>query len=105
MTSPIAKNYGLFYREKLRTFLQWKNYVLFYMTSPIAKNYGLFYREKLRTFLHEKLRTFLTWEEGDFLHEKLRTFLTWEEGEEKLPPVGKDINRPKNPNNSPPLAT
>ena len=25
-----------------------------------------------------------------------------EEGEEKHPPVGKDINRPKFPNNSPP---
>ena len=25
-----------------------------------------------------------------------------EEGEEKRPPLGKDINRPKNPNHSPP---
>ena len=35
---------------------------------------------------------------------KKRLFVhAWgEEGEEKRPPVGKDINRPKNPNNSPP---
>ena len=34
---------------------------------------------------------------------KKRLFVhAWgEEGEEKRPPVGKDINRPKNPNNSP----
>ena len=40
-----------------------------------------------------------------FFYIKTQAFFTCprvEEGEEKHPPVGKDINRPKFPNNSPP---
>ena len=41
--------------EKLRTFLQWKNYGLF-----LQKTYGLFYNGKITDFFTmEKLRTFL----------------------------------------------
>ena len=51
----FCKNYVVFYREKLRTFLQGKTTYFF-----TGKNYGLFYREKLRTFLQGKTTDFFT---------------------------------------------
>ena len=47
-----------------------------------------------------KKRVFLV-KTTDFLHDR-RPRVGGEEGEEKHPPVGKEINRPKCPNNSPP---
>ena len=59
--------------------------------------------ENLRTFL-VKLTGFFTWKYCVlFYNEKTYGLFFWgEEGEEKRPPVGKDINRPKIPNHSPP---
>ena len=51
----FVKTSVVFYREKLRTFLQGKNYVLFY-----RENYVLFYIKKLRTFLQGKTTYFFT---------------------------------------------
>ena len=56
--------------EKLRTFLQWKNYGLFLLktTDFFTKNYVLFYNGKTTYFFTmEKLRTFFTKNYGLFL--------------------------------------
>ena len=81
MTSH-GKNFSLFYKKNLRTFLQGKNYGLFYKknlrTFLQGKNYGLFYKKNLRAFLQGKITDFFTLFSKKyglfFTMEKLRTF-------------------------------
>ena len=108
------KNTYFFTMEKLRTFF-YKGKTTYFFTR---KNYVLFYNGKTTDFFYKGKNTyFFTFKKKNGKNNKtlvfknLRTFLYdrgprvgggGEEGEEKRPPVGKDINRPKNPNNSPP---